>query len=176
MNLKYNVVRFLYKGEIPYKVTQYKIVFEDNNKDNLSGLLTVLSGDIIFHDYEIINLLQNFYQANDKLNYAETHLGGIWEDHIFPDENIVEWSNMDATKHNLGSVTTLLRGSEILPTVLYSFSKKKIYVFEELFIISNDSLPPSIFEMELKDFFEILDWWKTLINKFEIKQLSVPII
>ncbi|PWK13333.1 hypothetical protein LV89_05011 [Arcicella aurantiaca] len=176
MNLKYNIVGLLYKGELPYRINQYKIVFEDSDKDNLSQLLTVLSGDIILHNYKFINLIQNFYEEENKLSYAETHLGGIWEDHIFPDKSIVEWSNMDTTKHNLGLVTTLIRGSEILPTVLYSFSKKKVYVFEKLYVISNDSLPPSIFEIELIEFVKILDWWKTYILNIELGQFNVSTI
>ena len=44
---KFNVFGILYRGETPFKVTQYKIVFEDNSLKNLGDLLTTISYDII---------------------------------------------------------------------------------------------------------------------------------
>ena len=73
-------------------------------------------------------------------------------------------------------MVTLISGNLTIPAVFYSFTYNKVYISEQFYTVSNESLPPILCEILLEKFVIILKWWKSYISKIENKEIIVDVI
>ncbi|RFS18392.1 hypothetical protein [Emticicia sp. C21] len=141
-----------------------EILFDDKRKENLGHVLTMTS--VI--DIEMLySKIFAFKESANKIDFANKHFNGYWEDHPFPNPIVLYWGGMDTTKNNLGVLVNLI-AYEFGPTIVYSITLDKVFVVEELWhIISEINRIPEIFEMTLDELIEILQWWAKIVEELK---------
>ena len=148
----------------------YKVHYQDDEFIDL--FLTVVSrGFNEFHDFiKQFSLSINKEEFLRNLQMTNIYFN-IHEDHSYPDENMVIWSNVFTTKHNLGKVVDLYRvfsPTYSIPYLIYSFEQNKYFIIEEMDSDQYESkYIPKIQEFGTTEFMDLLGMMKDLIEKYE---------